>query len=273
MPMVKKVDGSPVVRSLPTQPAAKAPETKAEQPAAAPAQGWGSKPAGTDSKGSTIWRKLAPWDTNHDGKLSEKESADLFKSVGLPNSWAQVSAVTTGMARGPIGHALKDAAAGDLGGLVKDLKDFAHGPLSVDLEHIGDSRLKAQTGVFDEKANANPEKVKAFIDSVTDAQGHATLQSLEAHCAKDAVRSMGEATGLLAAGERKYQFGEAYSAWVQLMEVAGHHEPGKAPYLTREQLQSVYDGTMFEKILAQPQKNDISVLHIIRELVTATMKA
>jgi hypothetical protein len=268
--MVKKVDGgSPVQRPQPAPTPAIAPEPKAE----VPSQGWAPKTAGTDSKGSTIWRKLARWDSNHDGKLSERESANLFQSVGLPKAWAQVSAVTTGVARGPLGHALKDAAAGDLSGVLKDAKDFARGPLSVDLDHIGDSRLEAQTGVFDAKANADPAKVKAFIDGVTDAQGHATLESLEAHCQKDAARSMGEVTGPLAAGERKYRFGEAYSAWVQLMEVAGHQEPGKAPYLTREQLQSVYDGTMFDQILSQPKKNDISVLHILRELLAATLKA
>jgi len=75
--MVKKVDGgSPVQRPQPAPTPEISPEPRAT--AETPAQGWASKAAGTDSKGSTIWRKLARWDTNHDGKLSERESADLF---------------------------------------------------------------------------------------------------------------------------------------------------------------------------------------------------
>lgn len=250
------------------------------------------KATADNSVGSTIWQKLKPWDTDANGWLSERESADLFEAVGLPAAWAHVSAITTGVARGPLGQEFSHRidAAKDVVGMVVDpeharehakafvrdsvkavvdaVQFYTEGPLSVDLDHIGDARLKAQTGVFDERANADRAKVKAFIDGVTDAQGHATLASLKQHCERDAQRADGRNAPL-----RKYHFGEAYSAWVQLMEVAGNRAPGQEPYLTREQLESVYDGTMFDKILAKPTHNDVSVWNILRELLPATMKA
>jgi hypothetical protein len=224
----------------------------APAPAAAPAR-------------STIWQKLERFDAHpKDGKLDFKETKDVFDSVGLPPYWSFASALATVIARGPIGR----------GTVTKDDLEHPHKLLEITLADIQQSLLKGQSGVFDGNANADPAKAQAFIDSVKRADGNVTLEGLRNACENSAAASVEGMHEPMKALERKKRFGEAYSAWVQLMEVSGHTDEHGTRYLTPDQMKSVFDGTMFDMIFARrPDEEKVSVLRIVTELLGKTLTA
>jgi hypothetical protein len=213
---------------------------------------------------STIWKKLERFDKNNDGKLDFQETKDVFDSVGLPSYWSFASALATVIARGPIGR----------GTVTKDDLAHPHKLLEITLADVQQSLLKGQSGVFDRNANADPQKAQAFIDSVKRADGNVTLEGLNRAVEKSATESVEGMHEPMKTLERKKHFAEAYSAWVQLMEVAGHTDSNGTRYLTPEQMKSVFDGTMFDMIFAgRSQEEKVSVMRIVTELLGKTLKS
>jgi hypothetical protein len=207
---------------------------------------------------STIWTKLQRFDADGDGKLGLGEIYAVFRSIGFSPAWSVVSAVATALYRGP-------QSSGRL-------------TLSIDLAHIDKSIIKGQTGVWDENANPISGEVEKFLADVNaDGDGKVTLDELRARVAADARASLEKhppGIVMLAALTRKRRFVESFSAWVQLMEVAGHQDENGIRYLTLDQVRSVFDGTLFDKILSQPPRAArISAARVIKELFGPAIRA
>ena len=224
---------------------------------------------GGGSTQSTLWRKLAQFDVNHDGKLSFSETLNVFKRAGFPPAWAFVSALATAPYRGPIGRGEVSAS------------DFIHPSrlFTISLPDIQKSILPAQSGVWDPKTgSSNRTKAEAFIRSVdtdpasdngTDGTGgRITLASIRKHVEADAKASVAGKNRLERSLLRKERFAASYSAWVQLMEVAGHHDPQGPTYLTSDQVRCVFNGHLFDMILAgMPREERVSIPRILSQMV------
>jgi Ca2+-binding EF-hand superfamily protein len=213
------------------------------------AQSWTAR---DDTARSTIWKKLERFDRDKDGKLGLVEIYDVFRTIGFSRTWSWVSALSTALYRAP-------QSSGRL-------------TLSIDLAHIERSIIKGQTGVWNEKANPVPERVKAFLAAVdADVDGRVTLDELRVLVTADARASIAKHPPrfpALAAIARKRRFVESFSAWVQLMEVASQRDERGQRYLTLDQVAAVFDGTLFDKILSQPPRQErISAMRVIKELV------
>jgi hypothetical protein len=223
-----------------------------------------AKPA---NPSSPLWEKLAPYDKNQDGKLSLGESMDVFESQGLPKGWSFVSAFTTAIARGPIG----------LGEV--NLYDVTHPSelVSVDLDHIHKTILKGQSGVWDtSNGNADPAKAAAFIAEVDGndgaSDGHITLDGIRQRVERDVSKSVDGLGEPMKTFERKKRFGESFSAWVVLMELAGQPDANGQRYLTPDQVKSVFDGTLFDMI-QRDHHGQVSVPRMAIELALKTLEA
>jgi hypothetical protein len=128
--------------------------------------------------------------------------------------------------------------------------------------------------VFDKNANADPAKAEAFYNSVKRPDGTVTLEKLRDACEKSATDSVSGMSEPMKSLERKKNFAEAFSAWVQLMEVAGHTGTDGVKSLSKEQVQSVFNGTMFDMIFAgRKDQEKISVMNIVKELLGKTITA
>jgi hypothetical protein len=200
---------------------------------------------------STIWKKLERFDADKDGKLNLREIYDVFRTIGFSPSWSVVSAVATAIYRGP-------ASSGRL-------------TFTIDLSHIDRSIIRGQTGAWDHRANPIPAEVEKFLEAVdVRRSGRVTLDALRERVALDARSSIEKYPprfGMLAPLTRKRRFAESFSAWVQLMEVASQTDEKGVRYLTIEQVRSVFDGTLFEKILSQPPRHErVSAVRVFKEL-------
>jgi Ca2+-binding EF-hand superfamily protein len=200
---------------------------------------------------STIWKKLERFDKDKDGKLRLLEIYDVFRTIGFSPTWSWVSAVSTALYRAP-------QSSGRL-------------TLSIDLAHIERSLIKGQTGIWNDRANPIPERVTAFLAAVdANRDGKVTLDEICVLVTADARASIARHPPIVpafAAITRKRRFVESFSAWVQLMEVASHRDAYGQRYLTLDQVAAVFDGTLFDKILSQPPRQErISAIRVIKEL-------
>ncbi|MFL5321045.1 MAG: caleosin family protein [Myxococcaceae bacterium] len=244
---------------------------KPSAPRAAPA----SKTASTDGKSlqSTLANKLSVADKSGDGRLSLHETYDLFHDVGFNPAWAAVSAIATQLTRGPQSNGMSPLELAST--FVKHGPKAAERSFEIDIANVQKSILKGQSGNWDKNSgNADPKKAADFIKSVDDGSGRITLEAISKRVKQDAAASMDpKASGPKAELERKKRFAEAYSAWVQLMELEGQKGSDGKRYLTKEQVGWVFDGTLFNHLLAPHKDRQISVSRIVFELTKETVTA
>ena len=169
---------------------------------------------------TALQNHAAFFDLDKDGMVSVKETDQAMRSLGL----AGISSAPTALA---INAGLGRATSGRL--------------LDVSVENIHKGKHAGDTGILDEKGNFVPAKFEELWKKFdADKDGALNQAEIDRMIASNNDNA-GLSSGVVASrGE-----------WYLLLDLAGQKNPRGERTLTRERVQSFYDGTLFPKIASE----------------------
>ncbi|MHC4831338.1 MAG: caleosin family protein [Planctomycetota bacterium] len=172
---------------------------------------------------TALQRHADYFDLNGDGMISNRETRKAIKALGM-----------SGTTAGPVGLTINLGLGKKTGGR----------RTKINIDNIHQGKHAGDTGIFDKGGNFVPEKFEEMWQSFDlNQDGELTQHELDNMINTNVAEAGGE--GKLAAR------GEFYL----LMDIAGKVNQSGEKTLTRDQMQSFYDGSLFPDLAAERAKD------------------
>jgi Ca2+-binding EF-hand superfamily protein len=165
--------------------------------------------------GPTLAQHVRFFDADGDGIIKRRELRSRLLLLGLPRWRATFSSLIFGVFRGP--------------------KSSGRWTTDINVAELQRSILRGSTGVFDRDGHATVQRVNELLDRLDPEEtGRVTNHRIDVVCREDA------------ASRRDYR--DTRAGWQLFMTVARNRDADGNPYLTRDQVRSLYNGTFFYEV-------------------------
>jgi len=180
-----------------------------------------------------MFRHLDYFDQNKDGTITVPEMYQGLRDMGASRLTAAKLAVGTGLVRGSMTE--------------------GHPSLNINIENAFKSAQAGRSGAFDPSGNLDQGLVDHLIGQVDPAgDDHITMDDFK-RAGQQMAQERAPGDGLGDKAKRLLMSKESDLAWSSLMEVAGKKGGDGKPYLTRNDIQWFFDGSLFYRLAAEHQ--------------------
>ncbi len=173
------------------------------------------------------------FDENHDGKLSVAEVAHGLVRLQMPEMSAWFVAFATVAVRGP-------PTTGKL-------------KLEIDIDNAMKSAQSGSSGIFQQDGSVDQKKLDDLITTLDPQnKNHVTMADFTAWGIKEAEARV-PGNGLMDHAKRGLMEAEVKLAWSGVFKIIGHADADGTKFLTRDDLRSFYDGSLFYRLAGQAE--------------------